>query len=218
MNVGHSLRSFDICFAVIGLVLGAPLLAGLCLVSWLDTRAAPIIIQQRLGRDQRKFGLLKFRTLSAGAPLWPAEFVPSNHVSRIGRIMRAAKLDELPQLWNILVGDMSFVGPRPSLLSYELLIDERAKREVYRVRPGLTGAGQVCGVTMARPILLARLDARLVQSMGLRSYFKYIALTLAGHGFGDALGQRAGGLALTREQQPARMPVSIISRKKTAAL
>lgn len=184
------LRLLDLLLAAVGLVLGWPLLAVLCLVSWLDTGATPLIVQQRVGQHQRRFGMLKLRTLAKGAPALAAEFVSPSHVSKVGRLLRASKLDELPQLWNILLGDMSFVGPRPSLPCYQTLIAERAKRGVYRFRPGLTGLGQIHGVTMARPVLLARLDARMNATMGLGAYLKCLNLTLSGRGFGDALGER----------------------------
>lgn len=186
----RALRLLDVALYVLGLGLGWPLLAGLCLVSWWDTGASPIIVQKRIGRNQRPFMLLKIRTLAKGAPSLPAEFVSPSQVSRIGRLLRSTKLDELPQLWNIFVGDMSFVGPRPSMASFHVLIAERTKRDVFQARPGLTGLGQIYGVTMARPQLLARLDARLNATMSLRIYVKYIALTLSGRGFGDALGER----------------------------
>ena len=99
--------------------------------------------------------------------------------------MRKSKLDELPQLFNVLMGDMSFVGPRPNLFNQTELIEERAMRGVYSVRPGITGLAQVHEIDMSTPRRLAETDAKMIDHLNVWYYFKYIFLTVFGKGFGD---------------------------------
>jgi lipopolysaccharide/colanic/teichoic acid biosynthesis glycosyltransferase len=108
-------------------------------------------------------------------------------VTPFGRFLRRTKLDELPQLWNVLIGDMSLVGPRPCLLNQQNLIAERTARQLFNVRPGITGLAQVRGIDMSSPSLLAETDAQMIQTLSLRSYFKYIFLTVGGQGAGDRI-------------------------------
>jgi lipopolysaccharide/colanic/teichoic acid biosynthesis glycosyltransferase len=106
-------------------------------------------------------------------------------VTRWGRFLRRTKLDELPQLWNVLKGEMSLVGPRPCLFNQEELIQERAKRGVYGARPGITGLAQTRGIDMSTPALLAETDAAMLANLRLPDYFRYIFITIAGRGRGD---------------------------------
>ena len=99
--------------------------------------------------------------------------------------MRKTKLDELPQLWNVLKGEMSLVGPRPNLFNQYELIAERDAQGVYNVRPGITGLAQVNDIDMSTPALLAETDARMIREMSLGSYFRLIVQTVTGKGRGD---------------------------------
>ena len=101
--------------------------------------------------------------------------------------MRKSKLDELPQLWNVLRLEMSLVGPRPCLPEQHDLISEREKRGVFEVRPGITGLAQVNNIDMSTPALLAKTDAQMIETLNLRNYFKYMFLTISGKGFGDKI-------------------------------
>jgi lipopolysaccharide/colanic/teichoic acid biosynthesis glycosyltransferase len=106
-------------------------------------------------------------------------------ITRCGRFLRRSKLDELPQLWNVLKGDMSLVGPRPCLFNQEELMRERTQRGVFDVRPGITGLAQVQGLDMSNPRLLAETDREMISRFTLRNYIKYIVLALVGKGSGD---------------------------------
>ncbi len=106
-------------------------------------------------------------------------------ITPLGLFLRRTKFDELPQLWNVLKGEMSLVGPRPCLFSQTELINERSKHEVFSVRPGITGLAQVNNIDMSTPKLLAETDARMLQEATIYNYFKYIFMTLAGKGSGD---------------------------------
>jgi hypothetical protein len=92
--------------------------------------------------------------------------------------LRKTKLDEIPQLWNVLIGEMSFVGPRPCLLNQRRLINEREKRGVFKVRPGLTGLAQIKGITMKHPTLLSKTDQKMIKQLNVFNYFYYIGVTM----------------------------------------
>lgn len=113
--------------------------------------------------------------------------VQSSSVTKWGSFLRRSKLDELPQLFNVLKGDMSFVGPRPNLFNQEELIQERDARLVYSIRPGITGLAQIQKIDMSTPKLLAETDAKMISDWNTYNYFKYIFLTVFGKGFGDRI-------------------------------
>ena len=106
-------------------------------------------------------------------------------ITKWGSFLRRSKLDELPQLFNVLMGDMSFVGPRPNLFNQLELIEERGKRGVYSIRPGITGLAQINKIDMSTPQRLAETDADMIEHLNVWYYFKYIFLTVFGKGFGD---------------------------------
>ena len=113
--------------------------------------------------------------------------VSRHAVTSLGLFLRKTKLDELPQLFNVLKGEMSLVGPRPCLLNQVEVIAERQQRGVFAVLPGITGLAQIKSIDMSDPELLAKWDQRMIQSYGLSSYFKYLLLTLVGKGQGDQI-------------------------------
>ena len=183
------LRLLDLIFALIGLVLGAPVLLVIYTVSLLNT-GSPLFRQQRVGRNQIPFTLVKFRTMRLDTASVASHLVDASAVTPLGAFLRRSKLDELPQLWNVLKGDMSLVGPRPCLFNQTELINERALRAVFDARPGITGLAQVSNIDMSTPKLLAEVDARMLQSMNMGSYLKYIFMTIRGKGTGDRVKTR----------------------------
>lgn len=181
-------RVFDVVLSLAGLIIGAPVLVMLSVLGWLDTRS-PLFRQERVGRHQKPFTLVKFRTMRPDTASVATHLADASAVTRLGHFLRRSKLDELPQLWNVLKGEMSLVGPRPCLFSQEALIVERAERQVFNVRPGITGLAQIQGIDMSTPRLLAETDARMLQNLGVPAYFMYIIKTVTGAGRGDRIRQ-----------------------------
>ena len=180
------IRLLDVFFAATGLLLLSPLLLVLLALGWWDTRS-PLFLQERVGRAKCPFVLVKFRTMCPETASVATHLVDASATTQLGRFLRRTKLDELPQLWNVLKGDMSLVGPRPCLFNQEVLICERAARKVLDARPGITGLAQIQGIDMSKPKLLASVDARMLATYNLRNYFRYILLTLLGNGTGDRI-------------------------------
>ena len=178
------IRLFDFVFSLLGLLVGLPVLLVLTVIGLFDT-GSPIFRQVRVGRNQQPFTLVKFRTMKVDTASVATHLASSASITRFGHFLRKSKLDELPQLWNVLKGEMSLVGPRPGLFNQEELTAERAKRGVFNVRPGITGLAQVSDIDMSTPVLLAETDKQMIQSLTLASYFKYIFMTVAGKGSGD---------------------------------
>ncbi|MBA1277438.1 sugar transferase [Stutzerimonas stutzeri] len=183
------IRIFDFVFSLAGLVAGFPVLLVLTIIGLFDT-GSPIFRQVRVGRHQKPFTLVKFRTMRIDTASVATHLANSASITRFGHFLRKTKLDELPQLWNVLKGDMSLVGPRPGLFNQKELTEERAKRGVFDVRPGITGLAQVSEIDMSTPALLAETDRNMINSLTLIDYFKYIFMTVAGKGAGDRVVKR----------------------------
>jgi O-antigen biosynthesis protein WbqP len=179
-------RIFDILFSFIGLVLLSPILILLIFIGYFDT-VSPIFRQERVGKGKRPFRLVKFRSMHINAPSVATHLANVSSITTFGSFLRKSKLDELPQLWNVFVGEMSLVGPRPNLFNQVELIQERDSRGVYTVRPGITGLAQINKIDMSTPQLLAETDAKMIQELNTLGYFKYIFLTVFGKGFGDRI-------------------------------
>lgn len=180
------IRIADLALSTLGLVLLSPALFVLLLLGAWDT-GSPLFFQVRVGRHQRPFTLVKFRTMKQGTASVATHLASAMSVTDYGKFLRKTKLDEIPQLWNVLRGEMSLVGPRPCLFSQTELISERDARAVFEVRPGITGLAQVNGIDMSTPALLAEMDAKMLERLTLLSYFKYILLTVRGKGAGDRI-------------------------------
>ncbi|WP_072390450.1 sugar transferase [Hyphomicrobium sp. CS1GBMeth3] len=152
-------RAFDVTAAVLGLMIAWPVIVILAILIRRGSEGPGILSQTRVGRDGRPFQCYKLRTMLKGAPQVPTHVAAPSLVTPIGAFLRRSKLDELPQLWNVLKGDMSLVGPRPCLLTQEELIAERQKRGVLALRPGISGLAQAAGIDMSDPVRLAEKDA-----------------------------------------------------------
>lgn len=182
------LRFLDIVLAGLGLLVALPLMAVLFLTGLFDT-GAPLFRQTRVGRHQKPFTLVKFRTMRPDTASVATHLANPAAVTPLGAFLRRTKLDELPQLWNVLKGEMSLVGPRPCLFNQTELIKERAEPSVFAARPDITGLAQINGIDMSTPKLLAETDARMLQGLGLSAYFTYIIKTVTGSGRGDRIRQ-----------------------------
>ena len=178
------LRALDVFLATLGLILASPLLLILTIAGFVDS-GAPIFRQQRVGRHKRPFTLVKFRTMRLETKHVATHLADANAITPFGRFLRRTKLDELPQLWNVLKGEMSIVGPRPCLFNQEELIEARDQLGVFSARPGITGLAQVNEIDMSTPLLLAQTDAAMLSSLGIKEYLYYIILTISGKGSGD---------------------------------
>ena len=178
------LRLIDFILAFFGLLILLPLLMVITIVGLFDT-GSPVFFQKRVGRNQKSFTLIKFRTMSVDTQSVASHLASTSSITPMGHILRKTKIDELPQLWNVLLGNMSLVGPRPCLFNQEELIQERESRGVFQVRPGITGLGQINEIDMSTPQLLAEFDQRMISTLSITSYFSYILQTVAGKGSGD---------------------------------
>ena len=162
-------RAFDLAVAAVMLGVTSPVV----LVAMLAIRATspgPAVFSQiRVGRDGALFSCRKLRTMRRDTPSLPTHEAPAGSVTAVGKVLRATKIDELPQLWNVLKGEMSLVGPRPCLPTQTELIERRKELGVLTALPGITGLAQIKGIDMSDPRLCAETDAAYVKaaSMGL---------------------------------------------------
>lgn len=178
------IRAFDLIFSLLGLVLSSPVLLIIFVISLFDT-GSPIFKQERVGRDQKPFILIKFRTMKVNTISVATHLASTASITPLGSFLRKTKLDELPQLWNVLIGEMSLVGPRPGLYNQEELTNARSARNVYAIRPGITGLAQISSIDMSTPELLAKTDKDMIDNFTIKNYFKYVMLTVLGRGSGD---------------------------------
>ena len=181
------IRFLDVVFSFFGLLFLLPVMLVLYVIGLFDT-GSPLFLQKRVGRYQRPFTLVKFRTMKLDTASVASHLASSSSITKFGTFLRRTKLDELPQLWNVLRGEMSLVGPRPGLFNQEELTAEREARGVFAVRPGITGLAQVSEIDMSTPMLLAETDARMIASLTVVDYFRYIFMTVLGKGKGDRVG------------------------------
>ncbi|MFN4113486.1 MAG: sugar transferase [Sphingomonadaceae bacterium] len=182
-------RTLDIALALALLPFALPVLLVAALAVRLDSPGPAFFRQERVGKDRQRFRLLKIRTMTEGTKQAASHEVGAAQVTRVGAILRRSKIDELPQIFAVLAGKMSFVGPRPCLPLQEELVAERERRGVYAVLPGITGPAQVAGVDMSTPVELAEIDARYVRERTLLGDLRLILLTAIGGGSGDAARQ-----------------------------
>lgn len=180
------IRIIDFLAAFFGLLFLWPILLIVVIIGLFDT-GSPVFIQTRVGKNKQPFKLIKFRTMSVDTKSVASHLANNASITKLGAFLRKTKIDELPQLINVLKGDMSLVGPRPNLFNQQELIAERDNLGVYDVLPGVTGLAQVQNIDMSTPQLLAETDKRMIDSLTLKDYFKYILMTATGSGSGDAV-------------------------------
>jgi O-antigen biosynthesis protein WbqP len=181
-----SKQIFDRLIAVISSTIFVPIILILIVAIRLTSSGPGIFRQQRVGQNGKLFTCYKLRTMYADTQDRPSHLTARSAITPLGSVLRRTKLDELPQLWNIALGDMSFVGPRPCLPSQHELIRLRTERGLYGLRPGITGVAQVNGVDMSDPIALVNIETQYLNTMGLVEDLRLILLTIIGTGSGDA--------------------------------
>lgn len=171
-------RLTEASIAAIGLIALSPLVGAAALAIRLTSPGPAVFAQVRVGRDERPFRCLKLRTMWKDTRAVPTHEAAASAVTPVGRVLRRTKLDELPQLWNVVRGEMSFVGPRPCLPSQVELVSARRARGVYALRPGITGLAQARGVDMSDPARLAAIDAEYLQRRSLALDLRILLATL----------------------------------------
>lgn len=178
------IRFFDFIFSFFGLLFLLPVGIILYIIGLFDT-GSPLFIQERVGKNKKPFNLYKFRTMHKDTKSVASHLANSSSITKFGSFLRKSKLDELPQLLNVLLGDMSLVGARPNLFNQTELIGERENKGIYNHLPGITGLAQINEVDMSTPKKLAEMDAEMLKSLNISDYFKYIFATVGGKGQGD---------------------------------
>ena len=171
------IRFFDFLFSLIGLIFLSPLIILIFFISLFDN-GSPLFTQSRVGYNFKSFSLIKFRTMPMGVRSAGTHLIKNIKLTSFGNFLRTTKIDEITQLVNVLLGDMSLVGPRPCLFNQKKLINERKKRGVFKVRPGITGLAQISGINMKTPTLLSKTDQKMINNMTLYKYFYYIFKTI----------------------------------------
>ncbi|EKO3561825.1 sugar transferase [Vibrio fluvialis] len=183
------IRLLDFLAAFFGLLLLWPVLLVVTIIGLFDT-GSPIFIQERVGRNKKPYKLIKFRTMSVDTQSVASHLASTSSITKLGAFLRKTKIDELPQLINVVKGEMSLVGPRPNLFNQEELIAERDALGVYDVLPGITGLAQIQNIDMSTPRLLAQTDKNMIDTLTLKNYFHYILKTVTGSGAGDAVSKK----------------------------
>ena len=199
-------RPFDFLFSLLGLIVLSPLLLLISILILIDSRGSIFYLQQRVGKNNTDFLIFKFRTMRMGADKNGLLTVGTkdNRITRVGYFLRKYKLDELPQLINVLRGEMSFVGPRPCLPTQDELIKARELRGVFDVRPGITGLAQVQGVDMRDPDVLSAIDGVYVKT---RSLLGDLYLVLATVGVVGKQFDPVDGSHVLPRMRPASLPI-----------
>ncbi len=180
------IRVFDFTFALLGLIILLPIGILLFIILLFDT-GVPVLVQKRIGRHKKPFTLYKFRTMTLDTPETSSHEADGKSITRIGHFLRKIKLDEIPQLFNVLRGDMSLVGPRPVIPCQEEVMIEREKEGVYEYLPGITGLAQINRIDTSMPKRQAKVDIYMLKHMNLKVYFGCIMMTAFGKGWGDCV-------------------------------
>ena len=171
-------RGIDFLLSLVGIIVLSPILLILCIAIKIDSKGPVIFKQKRVGKSKSHFYIYKFRTMKVDTPQETPTHLLSNpdfFITRVGKFLRKTSLDELPQLFNILKGDMAVIGPRPALWNQYDLMEERDKYHANDIRPGLTGLAQISGRDELEIDYKARLDgqytANITPMMDLKCFF-----------------------------------------------
>ena len=178
------IRFLDILFSYVGLIIFTPIILFIIIILYFENKS-PFFLQKRVGKNKKIFILFKFRTMPINTISKATHLMKNTKLSKFSRFLRKTKLDELPQLINVINGEMSLVGYRPCLESQSSLISERFKLGIFKFSPGITGLGQLKGIDMSRPKLLAETDLIMMKGFSVRKYLFYILITIFGKGIGD---------------------------------
>lgn len=177
MTAPREILNFSL--AGLGLVIGAPVLAIAVLMVKRESPGPAIFKQIRVGRFGREFTCYKVRTMYVDTPNVPTYEVAASGVTKVGAWLRRLRIDEIPQLWNVLRNDMRLVGPRPCLPSQTQLITARAERGVDHLYPGITGIAQTLHIDMSTPIKLANVDATYLGHVNARTDLRILFATVS---------------------------------------
>lgn len=176
---------FDTTMAALMLVLLSPIILLCVLAVRHDSPGPGLFRQTRVGRHETPFTCYKLRTMYVASASVPTHEASASAITAIGHFLRRTKLDELPQLFNVIRGEMSFVGPRPCLPQQTELILLRREKGVFDLRPGITGLAQVQNIDMSTPARLAEVDARYLHQMSFLTDLRIMFRTVVGGGQGD---------------------------------
>tara|TARA_B100000035_G_scaffold294083_1_gene284052 strand:+ start:908 stop:1504 length:597 start_codon:yes stop_codon:yes gene_type:complete len=160
-----------VCFAV--LVLMLPIIAFASLLIFFEDGLPIFFKQERLGKNKKIFTIYKIRTMKNNAPQLGTHAVSKSFLLKIGNLIRKIKLDEFPQLINVIIGDINLVGPRPGLVSQEMLLYERERKNIFKINPGITGLAQILGYDMSNPKKLSEVDLIYMENQS-----KYVDLMI----------------------------------------
>lgn len=161
-------RIFDISLAILLLSPAILIILLAAVLVLVVERNNPFYAQIRLGRHEKPFRIYKIRTMYPSTQRVATHHVPAHAITRSGHVLRRLKIDEIPQLFNVIFGHLSLVGPRPSLPQQIELVEARRKLRIFDVAPGITGLGQVMGVDMSEPQRLAAIDAEYIRTQSMR--------------------------------------------------
>lgn len=180
-------RLFVIFICIGALIVLLPVWIIMFALVFAEDRGSPIFKQERVGKKKKPFNCYKVRTMRLETEDVASHHASTDGITKVGAFLRRTGLDELPQIVNVLKGDMSFVGPRPCLPVQTQLIAAREAEGVYDILPGVTGLAQIQGVDMSNPEKLARIDGEYVRIKSLAVDLQIIGATLRGKGSGDAI-------------------------------
>ena len=152
---------------IIGLLIISPFLFFAAIAIIIEDGMPILFIQERIGKNQSIFKIIKIRTLMKGAPNIGTHQLENKYKLKCGKLIRKIKLDEFPQLINVLKGDINLIGPRPGLVSQIDLTQNRNAKGIYEIKPGITGLSQVLGYDMSDPAKLAEIDKIYIQKQSL---------------------------------------------------